>query len=79
MIKLYEELVKLSMVCMQNTIQGEGLELFIKPRLGGGGGGGISFTLPRSWLYERPQANGLGRGTEKGQANSLPGRRGFHY
>ena len=74
MIKLYEELVKLSMVCMQNTIQGEGLELFIKPRLRGN-----LFTLPRSWLYERPQANGLGRGTEKVQANSLPGRRGFHY
>ena len=62
------------MVCMQNTIQGEGFELFIKPRLGGGGG---SFTLSGSWLYEGPQANGLGWGTEKGQANSLPGRRGF--
>ena len=26
MVKLYEELVKLCMVCMQNTIQGEGFE-----------------------------------------------------
>ena len=52
---------------------GEGFELFIKPRLGGG-----SFTLPGSWLYEGPRANGLGRGTENEQANSLPGRRGFH-
>ena len=74
MIKLYEELVKLCMVCMQNTIQGEGFELFINPRLGGG-----SFTLPGLWIYEKPQANGLGRGTKKGQANSLPGRRGYHY
>ena len=60
MIKLYEELVKL---CMQNTIQGEGFELFIKPRLGGGG----SFILSGSWLYERPQANSLGREPKRGK------------
>ena len=47
--------------------------------LGGGGGGEESFTLPGLWIYEGPQANGLGRGTEMEQANSLPGRRGFHY
>ena len=46
---------------------------------GGGGGGEESFTLPGLWIYEGPQANGLGRGTEMEQANSLPGRRGFHY
>ena len=29
-------------------------------------GGGGSFTLPGGlWLYEGPQANGLGRGTER--------------
>ena len=55
------------MVCMQNTIQGEGFE------------GGGSFTLSRLWIYEGPQANGLGMGTEMEEANSLPGRRGFHY
>ena len=69
MVKLYEELVKLCTVCMQNTIQGEGF------------GGGGSFTLPGCglWIYEGLQANGLGRGTEMEQVNSLPGRRGFHY
>ena len=40
---------------------------------------GGSFTLPGLWIYEGPQANGMGRGTEMEQANSLLGRRGFHY
>ena len=35
MVKLYEELVKLCMVCIANTILGEEFELFIKPRLRG--------------------------------------------
>ena len=77
-ILLYEELVKLHnmvYVCKTrysvrdlNCLQAKSL------RLGRG-----SFTLPGSWLYEGPQANGLGRGTEKGQANSLPGRKSYHY
>ena len=64
---------------MQNTIQGEGFQWFIKPRLEGGGGILYIITLPGLWIYEGPQANGLGRGTEMEQANSLFGRRGFHY
>ena len=63
---------------MRNTIQGGDFNGLSSQDLGGGGGE-ESFTLPGLWIYEGPQANGLGRGTEMEQANSLPGRRGFHY
>ena len=73
MIKLYEELVKLCMVCMQTQYRVRDLNSLSSQDLGGGGGGIYeqAFTLPRLWIYEGPQANGLGRGTEMEQANSL--------
>ena len=64
-IKLYEELVKL---CMAKHNTGWGIWIVYQAKTWGGG---ESFTLPGLWIYEGPQANDLGRGTEMEQANSL--------
>ena len=67
------------MVCMQTTIQGEGFELFIKPRLRGNR---LHYPGHGFMRGHRQMAWGVGGGgeeTEKGQATSLPGSRGFHY
>ena len=63
------------MVCMQNTIQGEGFELFIKPRLRGN----CLYYPGHGFVRGHRQMAWGGGGTEKGQATSLPGSRGFHY
>ena len=78
MVKLCEELVKLCMVCICKTRYWvRNLNCLSSQDLGGI----LNFYIAQVVGLRGATGKwpGEGPGTEKGQANSLPGRRGFHY
>ena len=79
MIKLYEELVKLCMVCMQTQYRVRDLNSLSSQDLGGGGGGNL-LHYPGCGFMRGHRQMAWGEELKWNKPiPCMPGRRGYHY